>query len=79
MTATSILVIALPSILIVGSAWSLVCDRSRPYRQHEIDPVEQILQTDFGSIERWILAKGDFETTIEKVVLDEARKMARSE
>ena len=79
MTATSILVIALPSIVIVGSAWSLLCDRSKPFRRHEIDPVEQILQTDFASIERWILANGDFEKTIGVVVLSEARKMARSD
>ena len=79
MTATSVLMIALPSIVIVGSAWSLMCDRSKPFRRHEIDPAEQILQTDFASIETWILSNEDFETTLEQVVLGEARKMARDE
>lgn len=78
MTATSILVIALPLIVIVGSAWSLICDRSKPFRRHDVDVAEQILQTDFASIESWILANGDFETTIEQVVLGEAQNMARS-
>ncbi len=79
MTATSILMIALPSIVIVASAWSLMCDRSKPFRRHEMDPTEQILQTDFASIERWILANEEFEKTIEQAVLGEARKMAWDE
>jgi hypothetical protein len=76
-TAVSILVVALPSLLIVGSLWSLVCERSRPYRRDGISAAEQILDTDFASIERWILANESFEKDLIQVVNAEAFRMRR--